>query len=528
MRWSFLLVLASCGTEFVPPSPIQPGPSPLRRLTNDDYNNTVADLLGDTSAPATSFPGATTSTQGFDTFATGLGVSVTHMRSYLTAAENLATTAVRNDLAALLDGCDATADEVGCVRGFVIRFGERAFRRPLSDAEVTRFVELQVASRTNHDFAGSIRVTLEAFLLSPAFLYRIEVGELGEAGEPVRLTSYEMASRLSYLFSSSMPDAELFRAARDGELDDPAQIEEQARRLLAAPRARDVFTHFVDQWLELRGIESMQKTAGVFPDYDDSLRPLMKQEANRLVDSIVWDGDGDAFRLFTADYSFVNGPLAKFYGIPGVTGDAFQRVSLDPAQRKGLLTMAGVLASHGKPNQTLPARRGKFISTKLFCNPVGVPPPDAIAMAPVRTADMTNREYFTLIDQQPACGACHVPLDNIGYALENFDGVGRWRTTEMGKPIDSSGELVDTDVDGPFSSGVELADRIADSKLVAACISSQMFQFAAGRQDSDEDSRSLSQLGERFTSSNHSLRELMVALTQTDAFQFLYSQGAAR
>ena len=204
------------------------------------------------------------------------------------------------------------------------------------------------------------------------------------------------------------------------------------------------------------------------------------------------------------------------------------RVTLDPAQRKGLLTLPGVLASHGKPDQTLPARRGKFVRTKVFCIPVGDPPPGALEMAPQRLPGMTSREYFTLVEGQAACASCHVPLDGLGFGLENYDSVGRWRTTDLGKPIDPGGEIFDTDVDGPFAGGVELADRVAQSKDVATCVSRQLFQFAAGRPDTIADTQSLLQLGERFDGAHHDLRELLVGLTQTDAFLFMQSQGAQR
>ena len=507
---------------------VDPGTSPLRRLTNEEYDNTVADLLGDTTRPAASFPAPSTSTQGYDTYASGLGVSITHAQLFMTAAETLATTAVRDRLGTLLAGCDvAAAGEAACVEAFVTTFGERAFRRPLTEAEAQRLIAFATTTRATHDFPNTIRVTLEAILLSPAFLYRVELGLPGRAGELVKLTSFEMASRLSYLFLGSMPDEELFRAARADELLDPAEIERQARRLLTQPRAKEVFTHFVDQWLELRAIISMQKTADAFPGYDDGLKPLLKEEGNRLIDSVVWEGDGDARKLFSADYTFLNDALASFYGVAGVSGSEFQRVPLDPNQRMGLLTTAGILASHAKPSDTIPPRRGKFVRTKLFCVPVGEPPPGAVAMAPTREPDMTNREFFSLIDEQPTCGACHVPLDGVGYGLENYDAVGRWRTTDHGKPIDPTGTLTETDVDGAYSGGVGLATRIAQSDQVMSCVARQLFRFASGRPDEDDDQHSLSLLTERFAAADHDLRELLVALTQTDAFLFKASQGVS-
>lgn len=511
-------------------APTNPGTSPLRRLTNDEYNNTVADLLGDTSAPGNTLPGATTSVQGYDTYASGLGVSATHAEGFLAAAESLAATAVK-DLNKLLQ-CDVAAKgEAACVETFITSFGERAFRRPLTAAEVTRFKQLEAQVRGTQPLADAIRVTLEAFLLSPAFLYRVEIGQVAAPGttEFAKPTSWEMASRLSYLFTGSMPDAELFRAARADELITNENIEKQARRLLTtSPRAKDTFRRFYDQWLELRAITSMQKNAASFEGWDESLKPLIKEESNRLVDSIVWDGSGDARLLFSADYTFVNGPLAKFYGVSGVSGDAFVRVNVDPAQRRGILTLPGILASHGKPNETLPARRGKFVRTKIFCLPVGDPPPNAVAMAPQRAPGMTVRQYFTEIEKQPACGACHTGLDGLGFGFESYDSVGRFRTTDQGQPVDATGTLVGTDVDGDFNGGVELSKRIEQSKNAQACIAKQAFRFATGRPETVLDKHSIDLLTAELERASFDIRELLIALTKTDAFLLKPAQGAGQ
>lgn len=505
------------------PAATDPGASPLRRLTNDEYDSTVADLLGDTTAPATGFPGPTTTAAGYDTYASGLGVSSTHAEDYLYAAEALASHAVAN-LSGLL-GCDpASKGEQACTQSFVTSFGLRAFRRPLTSAEVARFVGLEAAARGTHSYADSIRLVLEAFLLSPAFLYRIEVGQPGASGSLVGLTSWEMASRLSYLLIGSMPDAELLRAAGNDELTNPANVEAQARRLLADPRARGAFDRFVDQWLELRNIASMQKEASLFAGYDPTFAPLMKEEVNRVVDSVVWDTGGDARKLFSADYTFVNGPLAAYYGIPNVTGDTFTRVALDTTQRKGVLTLPGVMAAHAKATQTLPARRGKFVMLKIFCLAVGDPPPNATAVAPQRTPQMTAREYFTLVAQQSACGGCHKVLDGIGFGLENYDAVGQWRTTDVGNPIDPTGQLMGSDVDGTYAGGVGLADLVSKSPEVTSCMAKQFFRFASGRPETDADAHSLAQLGAAFAAHGFDLRELIVAFTRTDAFQYRTAQ----
>ncbi|MFN0064260.1 MAG: DUF1592 domain-containing protein [Myxococcaceae bacterium] len=503
-----------------------PGPAPLRRLTNKEFDNTVADLLGGAASHSDAFPGATTSVEGYDNFASGLGVSATHAESLLHAAEAIATRAV-SDLQGLLR-CDIGQEgESACVRLFIAQFGERAFRRPLTEAESRRFSTFWASARESRPFSDSVRLTLEAFLLSPAFLYRVEHGSPGGAGTLVPLTSWEMASRLSYFLIGSMPDEELFRAARADELTDPAHVEAQARRLLDTARARDVIRQFSDQWLELRGITTMQRSAALFEGYDDALRPLFKEEANRLVDSIVWDTVGDMRTLFSADYTFLNERLAMFYGVPGVTGGTFVRVHLDSSQRKGLLTLAGVLAAHGKPNETLPARRGRFIRSKLFCTPVSDPPPGAIETAPQRTPGMTVRDFFTQVQREPTCAACHSALDGVGFGLESYNAVGQWRDTDHGRPVDATGVLLGTDVDGPYTGGAELADRIAESRQVTDCIVRQAFRFANGRMETDADQQSLAKLNDHFESAGFNSRELLIALTQSEAFLLKRSEGTS-
>jgi hypothetical protein len=503
--------------------PPNPGAAPLRRLTNTEYDNTVADLLGDTSALGKTFPGATTSKQGYDSYASGLGVSTTHAENFLTAAETLATKAIA-DLPKLLQ-CDVAAKgEAACTQAFIRSFGERAFRRPLTQAEVDRFTAFATSMAAGRAHKEVVRLVLEAFLSSPAFLYRVEYALPGKAGDFIKPTSWEMASRLSYLFLATMPDAELSRAARADELADPANIEKHARRLLADPRAKLTFSRFADQWLEIRYVDSIQKSAAAVADWQPLMRPLMREEASRLIDSVAWGG-GDARALFSADYTFLNGPLAAFYGVSGVSGDAFMKVRVNPSQRMGILTMPAVLAVQAQASDTAPARRGKFVRTKVFCLEVGDPPPGANAMAPVRTPSMTERDYFAAIGAQPSCGACHRGLNGAGFGLEAYDPSGRFRTTDMGRPVDASGELVDTDVDGPFVGGVELAAKAAKSKMASACMAKQMFRFATGRPDSTEDAHSLAKLAEDFAAGGNRIPELFVSLTRTDAFLLKPSLG---
>jgi hypothetical protein len=508
------------------PTRIDPGPSPLRRLTNDEYDATVADLLGDTSKLAVAFPATSTSVAGYDTYATGLGVSADHVEAYLGAAETLATNAVKN-LPALMK-CDPTKDEGGCVASFVADFGKRAFRRPLTPAEIGRFQKLFADAKTTHSTTDSVRLVVEAFLMAPAFLYRLELASPGTGGSAfVNVDSWAMASRLSYLFLGSMPDAELFRAAAQDELRDRANVEKQARRLLQDPRAKLAFQRFADQWLELRGILSVQKDPTSVPGWDSSLAPLMKEEASRVVDEAAWQS-GDLRTLFTADHTFVNGQLAAFYGMKGVSGGAFTRVQLDPSQRRGILTLGGVIAAHSKNADTLPPRVGKFVAAKIFCRDIGDPPANAAAQAPQRASGTSTRKWFEQIQAQPACGGCHKVLDGIGFGFEGFDPAGRVRTADGTTPVDASGALLGTDVDGPYVGAAELDAKIPASERAMACIAKQIFRWASGRPDTPNDAHSLATLTAAFRDHGYDARELLVALTQTDAFLLRPAQGGSQ
>jgi hypothetical protein len=373
---------------------------------------------------------------------------------------------------------------------------------------------------TSH--ADGLKAVIEMTLQAPQFLYRAERGTAVAGQNVLRPTSPEMATRLSYLLWGSMPDGPLLDKAMAGQLETKEQILAQAELMLQDPRARDVVRYFTTTLYGIAGLDGLERDAATFPAYDRSLGPLFRQETEHFIEDVVWNGASDFASLFNASYTFVNGPLAAFYGIPGVTGDQFQRVERDPAQRLGLLSHASVLASTTPGSRNDPVVRGKFIFEELFCGHVPSPPAGLVVKEPPADPTRTTRERFAAHRDQPACVGCHTMLDPIGYGLENFDGVGQWRDTENGKPIDASGVFpTELDVAGPFNGPVELAQKVASSQDARKCFSKKWLSFAYGRVLSDADACTQAQLENAFRDSGGNVKALLLAATQTDAFLYL-------
>ena len=266
-----------------------------------------------------------------------------------------------------------------------------------------------------------------------------------------------------------MPDDELLRAADSGQLTTREQVTAQATRMLADDRSKIVLADFHRQWLELSKIETIEKDVTVIQGFTDDLRPLMRQETESFVDAIISSTKADFPSLLTAPFSFMNAKLAAFYGIKGPTGDAFQRVELDPTKYAGILTQGGLLALHAHANQTSPVHRGLFVRKQLLCDSPPPPPANVVIDLPVLDAKLTTRQRFSQHATTAFCGSCHQLMDPIGLGFEGFDPVGRLRTTENGIAVDVSGELVHTDVDAKFAGPVELAGKLAVSQQVEDC-----------------------------------------------------------
>ncbi|NUO54195.1 MAG: DUF1592 domain-containing protein, partial [Polyangiaceae bacterium] len=406
-------------------------------------------------------------------------------------------------------------------------FGKRAFRRPLSAEETARYrglFDTAIADPDMGTFEIGIQLVLQAMLQSSQFLYRPEFGEADPIDvDVVRLTHWEMASKLSYMIWNTMPDDTLFAAAEANQLGTKEEIAAQARRMLADDRAKDAIRNFHRQWLRLVQLETISKDTTVYPSYSDALRPMWKEEVERFIEYVVLEDDAKLSTLLTAPYTFVNSDLATFYGEdvvgPAPSGAAFEKVSLDPTHRAGLMTQGALMAVHAEGNQSSPVFRGKFVREQLLCQTLPLPPANLVIEPPELDPSKTTREQFEEIGANPDCASCHALMNPIGFGFENFDGVGLWRDTQNGKPIDPTGTISATEsLDGDFAGPVDLASKLSQSSEVASCVTSQWFRFAYNRTVTADDACNLDVVNQAFAASGYDIRELIVALTQTETF----------
>ena len=463
-------------------------------MTAREWNHTVHDLVGDDRRLA-------------DTFAEALVVTQLLAEQYLDAAEAVSTRATE-DLPRLLQ-CDPVGEaEEACVRAFLARFGRGAYRRPLAPEEESNLMALYVTVRRDGAVRDGVEAVLQAILQSPHFLYRVELGPLD---------GWALASRLSYFLWGTMPDDELFAAAEAGTLATAAEVEAQARRMVEDPRTRETVRDFHDRWLRLRELDQLEKDPAVYPTFDPGIAALLRRETETFVDQVVWEGEGDLGTLLSAPYTYLDQRLADFYGIPGPSGEAFERVDL-PGRASGLLSQGGLLALLAKPNQTSPIHRGKFVRERLLCDMLPPPPEGIVITPPELDPSLPTRERFAAHSNNPACTGCHGLMDPIGFGFEHFDGIGRWRSDENGLAIDATGHIEGSDVEGDFDGVADLGARLAGSEQVRECVIRQWFRYAYGRPEGEDDACTLEHLGQAFDDGGRRVKELLVALTQTDAF----------
>ena len=334
----------------------------------------------------------------------------------------------------------------------------------------------QERERTGN-FEAGIEMALRRILADPEFIFRFEPAPAGaKPGIPYRISDTELASRLSFFLWSTIPDDELLKLAIDGKLHEPAVLEKQARRMLADPKARALVTNFANQWLYLRDLKNANPDVTVFPDFDDNLRQGFQRETEMLFESIMRE-DRSVLDLLDANYTFVNERLAKHYGIPNVYGPDFRRVPVPSDARRGLLGHGSLLLVTSNANRTSPVIRGKWILENLLGSQAPLPPPDVPPLEEKPTAAARSvRERIEQHRANPACASCHKIMDPIGLALENFDAIGRWRTTDEGVRIDGSGQLVD-------------GSRAPDPVIAAAAIAGSVLRHVPQRETQDRRAR---------------------------------------
>lgn len=492
--------------EPILPGKVVPGPMPLLRLTRSQYANAVAELFRFNSAsmPALDLPVDPRADHGF-AVATPVGeVDTTRLQD---AADAIAAAATKN-LSTLLP-CDPAKGEKECASKFIESFGRRAFRRALTTSEVTDLVALYDMGRggLGFDFAGAIAQVIRGLMQAPQFIYRWELGPKPAkvAGQVVALTADEIASRLSFFLWGSMPDDALFMAADTGKLATPVDVAREARRMLADPKSRATIDAFHRQWLHLK------------EDPSTDLAKAMDGETTKFAQSVFEKGGGLLDKLLLSPTSFVNKALADIYEVKGVTGTALTEQMLDAEKRFGVFTQPSFLTATAAGSQSHPMRRGKLVYEQLLCGglppqPANVPPPPALK------PNQSNRERFTTIAENPCATACHGLLNPFGFAFENYDGVGKYRTQDGGKNIDASGMITLDEKPVSFNNAKTLMSALAASPTVRDCIATQWSRFALSRAEMPTEGAALASARDAFKRAQFDLRELLVAVTQTPSF----------
>jgi hypothetical protein len=476
----------------IPPGGTDPGRVAMRRLNRTEYNNTVRDLLGTKLRPADAFE-ADRSALGFDNNGDVQTLSPLQVEQYQSAAEALVEEALLGGPAAIAAigrtaACDLT-EGAPCLQRLVAAFARRAWRRPATMAETARLVALaSEAAARGEDALGQLAVPLTAVLSSPHFLFRVELDPDPRSMAARPLNDHEIASRLSYLIYSSMPDDPLLSAADRGQLRTPEQVSAQTKRMLADPRAAALAGSFAAQWLDLRSLASHQVDEASFGKaFDRTLAALMEQETSRFFLEFL-DGDLPIAGMLTARFTYLDARLARHYGLtaPGPTGLA--RVALTGDQRGGLLTHGSVLTATSPPNHSSPVARGAWVLSSLLCSPPPPPPANVPPLPePSPTVAASMRARLEAHRMNPLCAACHLAMDPIGFGLEHFDGIGRWRTSDGPTSIDASGTLPDG---SSFDGALELAALLARDPRLPGCLTQKLFTFALGRSpDADPSDR---------------------------------------
>ncbi len=498
-------------------------PRRLRRLTNREIENVLGDVLGARLDLTRGFL-RDPDHDGYDNDAASLQVTVSKVDEMATADERAGVYVSAPERLGQFAPCDDGASPA-CARRFATAFATRAWGRPPASDELDRLDRVFSAGADGGDYASGVALVTEAVLQSPHFLYRTELGEGAPVDGRVRLTPHEIASAISFTVTGSRPDQALLAAAAAGDLANPAGRDREARRLLATPAARRQLRWFLRAWLRLTDVAMINKDLGVYPVFTPKVRFAMDRELDTFLDAVL-DGSGKLDELVLADYTFPGPDLAPIYqgDLLDPPGD-FTRVRLDAHHRRGVLSSPAFLATHALIDQTNPVERGLMIRSSVLCQEVAPPPPGVAAVTPPGGAGITTRAKYAAHSANSFCHGCHQLMDPIGFGFESFDTLGRFRTTDNGQPVDSSGELIATDIDGPFDGPAALSERLPKSALFRRCFVRQLWRFAEGRSAESKDDPEVDGLTWRFEEAEHRIGELMVAVVARPTFIWRKLEG---
>ncbi len=493
----------------------RPAVPTLRRLTRVEYEQTIRQLFPADVVVPSDLP-TDTILYGFSTVGgSELTLPPLEVEQYEASARALAEQVIVTRAARdVFFECDVA--EASCFDAFLLRFGARAWRRPLTRDEVTSLASIarDVGGLLGDPYRGA-GYAIAAILQSPHFLFRVALGEPDPEDESLlRYTSVEMATRLSYLLWGSGPDEELSRAGAAGELVTDAGLITQSERMLADPRARETMLRFWEEFVQLDRLVSAGKDPDLFPSFTPSLRASMHQEVVALF-ADVYDRDVDVRTVFSTHRASVDAELAAHYGLPAPTAPR-QTVTLPPeAERGGLMGRAAVLAMWAHATENSPTFRGKYIRTNLLCQEIPPPPPGVVTELPEATGTETLRQRLDRHRTDPSCNSCHVLMDPLGFPLEHFDPVGKRRELDEGMPIDATGDVDGVAVDG----AQELGDALASSERVGACFARRFIRFGVGHLESRAESVEVGRIATAFASSGYRMQALIQELVLSPMFR---------
>ena len=420
----------------------------------------------------------------------------------------------------------AQAEEQACAEKILTGLAHRAYRRPVAADDVPQLIALYKQGAEAGGFESGVRLALQKILVSPEFIFRAEFDPVeARAGTVHRLNDIELASRLSFFLWSSIPDDELLAVAERGELSDPSMLERQVRRMMADPRSQALVKNFIGQWLFLRNIPKMQPDITAFTYFDDNLRRALEQETALVVESTLRE-DRSVVGLLTTDYTFVNQRLAEHYGIQGIYGSEFRRIPVTDPRRQGLLGQASIMAVTAYPNRTAPTIRGKWVLEQIL----GTPPPPPPANVPALKFDenekvLTMRQRMEEHRVSPQCAVCHRIMDPIGFALENFDGLGKWRDTEGDEAIDASGVLPDGT---PFEGPIGLRDILVNKRrdVFVENFVERLLTYALGRGVEEYDLPVVRKIAREAAPQDHRWSAIILGIIKSKPFQLIQVRGA--
>jgi len=495
-------------------------PRRLVKLTPAQIANSLEALVPGAGADAVGL--ASTIALARDEFSNSarrLELPESHVEALLTAAEKVATRALQN-MAGLASCLPASINDDTCIKAFISDFGARAFRRPLDTAEADSFMDFFKKEATARGRSVGVDQVLQAFLVSPNFLFRTELGS-GMAGS-TSLSSPERASALSYFLTEGPPSSALMLAANRNELSTKAQIENQARKILTAgaSSARGLL-QFFQETFRSEDVLGIAKDPKLFPMFNRSLATAMAREPMEFIQNLLWKDDASFSKLYTANYSIVNSDLAKLYGATGPSSSStYVKTMMPEGKRAGILTQASFLARYATATSPDIVNRGKFVRTQLLCQ-VLPPPPMMVAIPPPRPG-LTARQNLEMNHVLPACSTCHSLMDPLGFAFEHYDAIGAWRNSDGGKPIDSSGKV--NGVEGgplPFSDAVELGKLMSTMPEAQQCLFGQLYSYGSGQRyatDVQGDECRQSQLLANVKNANGNLIDALAAMVSNDDF----------